>query len=125
MPVQQMYDSERETVVTLVDDPRKGRSATQDFSQSATAHPQIRYKDLLIECDLYETDGQYSVHLICPRCHNFLKIESMHKTMEWDGKTLSVEPFECTWELGAARQEFGVSLCRWRVGVQRGIAKDA
>lgn len=39
--------------------------------------------------------------------------------------SLSVEPFECTWEMSAHRAEFGTSLCRWKVAIDNNVAKDA
>ena len=51
------------------------------------------------------------------------------EVVDWDPeKGLSVEPFECTWEMGERQGErihFGLSLCRWRVGIQNNVAKDA
>jgi hypothetical protein len=37
---------------------------------------------------------------------------------------LSVEAFECTWEMSAHRAEFGTSLCRWKVVIDENIARD-
>lgn len=38
---------------------------------------------------------------------------------------LSVQTFECTWEMGKDRSEFGTTLCRWKVAIDNNVAKDA
>lgn len=92
------------------------------------AEPQIRYKDVLIECELYKDPVSHKMmlHAMCPKCKHALRISEERKAMDWDGQTISVEPFECPWELDT---ELTVgtftNLCRWRVGVSHGIAKDA
>lgn len=117
-----------------IDDPR-GVSSGHRFHKLCEAHPQIRYKDRLLECDLYRDPdtGKYTLHLICPKCLHSLKIESGNKDIYWDeDHGISIEPFTCTWEEGRGtdgtendRIAFGVGLCNWRVGVKNGIARDA
>lgn len=104
----------------------------------------IRYKDRLIEADVYAFPGApMKIVLLCPRCGNALNIESDKKQLElvkhvpeqigsfWNHGKLSVEPFECTWELPDAGQHVpglvsaGTSLCRWKVGISNNIARDA
>ena len=98
------------------------------------ANPVVRYKDFVLDCDLFIAPDQseLTLVLICPVCHNQLKVSSKDKTIHWDGKNVSVEPFACTWELGRGtagttgdRIEFGLGLCRWKVGIENGIARDA
>lgn len=131
----QAFDPEREELEFLAGDqplPEKGLVSTTDLTQTAKAHPMIRYKDRVIEADLYEMGGQLMVHLLCPRCRHALKISSERKHMEWDRESLSVEPFTCTWELGRDTSgtdgdhiAFGLGLCGWRVAIDKNVARDA
>lgn len=113
-----------------------GVTTTMRLTKTAKGHPQIRYRDMLIEADVYAFDGEpVKVHLICPRCRNALSISSDKKSLEYDprqnveiGGRLDVETFECTWELPEAndrKMEFGLGLCRWRVAIDNNIARDA
>ena len=127
----------------------RGVAATHDFRQSAYGRPLIFYRDLVLEFDVYRFEGlPTEVHIICPRCHNHLRLSALNKRIEYDrdapvpvppgwtrsefrevftqgaGGLLSMEPFGCTWELGAARQMFGLSLCGWRVAIENNIARD-
>jgi hypothetical protein len=110
-----------------------GLAQDMRIDKMAEAHPTIRYKDFLIDCDLYITPdrSELSLTLICPLCHNMLKISSKDKAIGWDGDKISIEPFGCTWEAGRSdatandRIDFGLGLCRWRVGVENGVARDA
>ncbi len=98
---------------------------------------QVRYKDFLSDCDLYRLEGApMRLLLICPRCRNTLTITSDKKQMDYDpgklpqfGGALSVEAFQCTWELDSTpdgrRMEFGLSLCKWRVAIDANVAKPA
>src|SRR5262245_33277970 len=84
----------------------RGVEAGIDLKKSAFAHPLIRWRDRVIEGDLYlEANNVLRLHLICPKCStpeipHGLHIRSDQKHMEWDAKNglLSVEPFTCPWE---------------------------
>lgn len=116
-----------------------GFTSTVRMTKAAKGHPMIRYKDKIVEADVYELDGEpLRVHLICPRCStptapHGLNITADRKAIEYDptrnvdaGGRLDVEVFECTWELPEGRrQAFGLSLCRWRVAIENNIARDA
>jgi hypothetical protein len=105
-----------------------GRMSSMRLTQIALGHPLIRYKDRVIEADVYEIHGRLMVHLICPRCLNALKITDDRKKMEYSvtENRISIEAFGCTWEMNDDRRmEFGVGLCRWRVGVTNNVARDA
>ncbi len=105
--------------------------------------PLIRYRDLVMEVDVYPLPGlatapgvpQFEIVLLCPRCStpdhpHHLRITSDRKHIElemvsehsYDGARLSVEGFECTWEAGLER---GSGLCRWKVAIDKNVAKDA
>lgn len=91
------------------------------------AKPQIRYRDLILEGDLYKTDNKLMLIIYCPKCLNLLVIKEGQKQISWDGKNLNVSPIRCTWESDNNKQVgtlFGINLCNWNVGIDNNIAKD-
>ena len=128
-----------------------GKSSTMRLDKAALGHPLIRYRDRVIEADVYPfLDGdndpaadrqRLEVILICPCCENQLRVTSDRKAIEWApglpeiddaGQVIvrgviSIEPFQCTWEKDgkAAVTGHGENLCRWRVGIDKNIARDA
>lgn len=114
-----------------------GMQASIQLNKSAIGHPLIRWRnrdgDRVIEGDLYEIDGLLLLHIICPKCStpetpHALWVKQEQKAIEWDPKSglISVEPFMCTWELPLERRaEFGMGLCKWRVAIDKNIAKEA
>lgn len=80
-----------------------------------------------IECEIYEADGILSIHTVCPKCRHAQWIDGRNKKIEYDKEkgTLRVEPFQCPWEMGADRREFGFGLCRLKLVYEGKIAKDA
>ena len=128
-----------------------GHQSSMRLDKAALGHPLIRYRDRVIEADVYPyLDGEndpgdqqrLEVILICPCCEHELRVTSDKKAIEWipgqpeiDPSTgqvivrglISIEPFMCTWEKDtkAAVTGHGENLCRWRVGVAKGIARDA
>lgn len=144
-----VFDKEREELVHLAGDQPDpltgmpgvetaraggGIMSTVRMTKSAAGHPKVRYKDFVLELDVYEPPGapRY-VHLICPRCRHALRITEDRKAMEYDptrdvenGGRISVEKFTCTWELPEDRRmEFGLGLCRWTVAIDNNVARDA
>lgn len=121
-----------------------GASSGVQLDKTKDATVVIRYKDRLIEADVYAFPGApIKLVLLCPRCGNALNVESDKKQMSFEKHAphavgdfinmgrLNVEPFECTWELPDAGVHVpglvsaGTSLCRWRVGISNNIARDA
>lgn len=113
----------------------KGVQSTLFLNRSAIAHPIVTYKDFVLTLDVYKHEGEpMVVHLICPRCHHCLTIPEQKKAIELEldagpqnqGR-ISIETFECTWELEGEkrRMQFGLGLCRWRVAIENNVAKDA
>lgn len=113
-----------------------GYASQMDLSKSALAHPMIRYKDFVIEADVYRVpdSDELQVVILCPRCRNALTISSLKKDVQFEMPSakhqrgvLSIEPFGCTWELESdgRRMEFGLGLCNWKVGINKNVAKDA
>ena len=114
----------------------------------------VIYKDMFLTVDVYALPGEpVTVHLFCPRCHKPLQVTGDRKRIDYDpserrvvaaalasGKpeiaalaesgSLSIEPFECTWEFGDETHvrgivQSGTSLCRLRIGIDNNRAKDA
>ena len=136
-----VIDPERESLYRIcgdVPDPsnlepdKGGYQSSIQLNRSALAHPMIRWQDRVVEADLYEMDGKLVLHILCPKCStpetpHALWVREGQKDILWrpDTGELSVSPFECTWELPEGRrQEFGLGLCRWRVAIDKNIAKD-
>lgn len=135
------FDPQREELVHLAGDAPDpmgtgllGQQASVNLTKTALGHPKIRYRDVVIEADVYALPGEpMHVHILCPKCRNALRIPADRKRIEYDpkggppqdGGRISIETFECTWEVSADRQQFGVGLCRWRVAVENNIARDA
>ena len=128
-----------------------GHQSSVQLDKAALGHPLIRYRDRVIEADVYPyLDGEndagdqqrLEVILICPCCEHELRVTSDRKAIEWtpgapeiDPTTgqvivrglLSISSFPCTWEKDTktAVTGHGENLCRWKVGVDKGIARDA
>lgn len=115
----------------------------------------VVYRDTFLTVDVYLIEGQPpEVHLICPRCHKASRIAGDQKAIDFDpGRAnpaqadiaatgdpalaeagrmgrLSIEPFECAWEIGgdqhvAGGVHTGVSLCRLQLAIDNNRAKDA
>lgn len=92
----------------------------------------IRFEDRIIEADLYRTVDEVIVHIICPKCLHSSKISSTRKAVEWDGTLLSVEPFECPWEMSDERDPSSThegvlvgsgNLCRLRMAIEKNVGR--
>jgi hypothetical protein len=141
-------DPNREEVYPIVDDPEQAmnrmadealqndgsydQKMSVDLQKNRLGRPAIRYKDRIMEADVYPApDGKgVLVHIHCPRCEHVNVIRSDRKNVEYDRRTnlLSVEPYQCCWELGDRdneRMAFGVGLCRLRLAIDKNVAKDA
>jgi len=107
----------------------------------------------LLTVDVYKVDGEpLKIHLLCPRCHNHLTIAQDRKAIEFEPRAanrqqaniralgispdmqrivstgdLSVEEFECTWELDAKLKvsSFSGNLCRFRAAIDHNLLKIA
>ncbi len=138
-----------------VSENERGLAAQQTIrmTESAQGHPRIYYKgkagEFVIEGDLYAFPGEpMKLVILCPKCSmasgqdHALTITSDKKAMEYDprggapgdGGRLSVETFECTWELESGKKVdrnenisivMGANLCRWKVAIDHNIARDA
>ena len=125
-------------LVHLAGDPDTGMSVTHRLNH-AKREVIVTYKDFVLTVDIYQLpDEPLKVHLICPRCHHMLSVSAERKHIEFDpnahpeqGGRLSIEPFECTWEIPEADKHTpgilagGLSLCRWRAAIDKNVAKDA
>lgn len=124
----------------------KGLASQHNFDHAKTTTV-IRYKDKLIEADVYAVPNT-PVHVVimCPRCGNASTIRGERKAIDWrphapepvgkliNAGSISIEPFECSWELPDAgahdarntKQIIGTApLCRLKIAVTKNVAKDA
>lgn len=115
-----------------------GSHSQINLNRSALGHPKIRYRDLVLEADVYLAPGipmpagqiALEVHVYCPRCRHNLRITSDRKKIEFDpaagapqdGGRISIEAFQCTWE---QEDHNGSGLCKTKLAVENNIARDA
>lgn len=76
---------------------RRGTSIGMDLKNNALAHPRIRFRDRVSECDLYASGDEIMIHMYCPRCENANRLTSKTKRIDWSGDRISIEVFTCTW----------------------------
>ena len=118
----------------------------------------VVFGDHLLTVDVYAIPGEPVVaHLICPRCHKTLTVRGDQKTIDFDSAApnpqarrllatgnpeivqiartgrLSIEAFECTWEMGGDQHaqsairsvHTGASLCRQRMAIEDNRGQEA
>lgn len=99
----------------------------------------VTYKEFLLTVDVYALPNEpLRAVLICPRCKHCLTVPGDRKAIDFvpdhtdfRGGALSIETFECTWEIADAGEHKpglvagGMTLCRWRAAIDNNIAKDA
>lgn len=131
-----------------------GHQSSVRLDKAALGHPFIRYRDRVIEADVYPfLDGEnddgdqqrLEVLLVCPLCEHELRVTSDRKAIDWSPSAPEIDPatqqavvrgvisiqrFQCTWEKDIHRDakaqvhSHGDNVCRWRVEVDKGIARD-
>ncbi len=107
-----------------------------------------RSADFVLTVDVYALPNEpLQVHYICPRCHKQGRITQDAKAIDWsptenrvlelpDGQktrtngVLSVEPFQCTWEIGSdphtpGIRAGGLTLCGQKLVIDANIAREA
>lgn len=129
-------------------------------TQQMTAGKQevvVVYKDLLMTVDVYAVPGEpVTVHLYCPKCRKHATVKGSMKAIDFDPGAgnpmyreilsrgelgpevlavaaigrISIEAFECPWEMGDAAHvrggvHTGASLCRQRLVIEDNRARDA
>ncbi len=139
-------------VVQLAGD--RGMSSTTYLGQGKH-EVVVVYRDTFLTVDVYLVPGAApEVWVICPNCHKACRIPPGTKAVDFDpgaanpvrGQVvacgdpdlvgiadrgrLSVEPFQCTWEVGTDRHvaggvHTGVSLCRQKLVIEDNRARDA
>lgn len=115
----------------------------------------VVYGDTFLTVDVYQVPGEpLMVHLYCPRCHKHATVRGDAKAIDFDPTArnpqrtaivasgdpslvaladrgrISIEAFECPWEMGEDRHvaggvHTGASLCRQRLAIENCRAKDA
>ena len=126
-----LYDEKREELYHISGDMDHGLAVDLDLTKTALGKPMVRYKDRIMQAEVYPSPDKKGlmVHIHCPRCTHVNVIRTERKHIEYDPETndLSIEPYECTWELGDRDNEriaFGIGLCRLRIAIDHNIAKD-
>lgn len=123
------------------DDPNaSSRLGSIDMTRNAFGKVRVRFEDKMIFAEVYKTpEGMLEVHWMCPRCgplnaQRMSRIPGSRKRIEYDpsvqaedGGRLSVEAFECPWELESEgrRMEFGLGLCKLRLAIENNVARRA
>lgn len=134
----------------IMDDPERERGkglASHTSLDHAKTTAVVRFEDRLLEADVYALPGEpVKVVILCPRCGNASQIDGAKKAIEWTPKApdqigsfinageLSIEPFECAWELpdagmfnpDAHKNVIGTApLCRLKIGITKNYARRA
>lgn len=134
-----------EELETVYDDVRagdvvdpSGRGMVGGYNATRhAAHPIVRWKDVLLTCDVYQHVGEpMEVHLYCPKCaqHNgakhMLRITQGKKKVEYDpkelvhlGGRLNVERFTCGFTPVGQSFGFNINKCGWSVEIANNIAR--
>lgn len=142
-------------VVQIAGDPDHGISQTYRLNANKI-EVMVLFKDpaKFLTVDVYQAPGEpLMVHLICPKCHKPSRITAARKRIEFDASApnpvyqavlseagpdlaslardgkLSIERFECAWEVGTDKHvqsalHTGVSLCRQRLVIDDNRAKE-
>jgi hypothetical protein len=116
----------------------------------------VVFGDVIMTVDVYAVPSPLTIHIICPRCHKRSMIHADRKNIEFSPKAmnpqfrrvlllscasalpelahlefgkLSVEPFECAWEIGDSVHvpgtvHTGASLCRLRLAIDENRARE-
>ena len=115
----------------------------------------VIYGDVLMTVDVYQVPGEpLKIHLLCPRCRKCSTVSGDHKGISFEPNEpnpqhaalvamgaappvaavhmgrLSIETFECAWEMGDAPHvaggvHTGAALCRLRLAIDGNRAKGA
>jgi len=139
-------------VVQLAGDEATGLRASFRLS-AAKQEVGVVFGDLFLTVDVYAVPGEpLKVHLYCPRCHKHMTVGADRKHIEFEPTApspiaallvatgnpelarlslgrLSIETFECPWELGDHKHvpgvlHTGVTLCRQRLVIDNNRARS-
>ncbi len=136
--------------------PHRGAQSTT-YLTGGKEEAVVVYQGMFLTVDIYRVPGEpLKVHLYCPRCHKHSTVPGDRKAIDWeagaanpmrteilaagrpelvhlaDKGRLSIEAFECPWEIGDDPHVAGAlaiqgagSLCRLRIAIDNNRAKDA
>jgi hypothetical protein len=117
-----------------VDDPLN-RGMGSQINAAGAAHKQftidqrrcnVEHAFQDIEMYLEPGTGMPTIHMLCPKCEQGLKIDGREKSVSFDDSSISFERVQCTWEspdqLG--RQDFGMNLCRFSFTVDNNLLRE-
>jgi hypothetical protein len=144
----------RREVVQLAGDAHHGLTSHYNLA-AMKQEVVVVYGDLFMTVDVYAVPGEpLKVHLYCPRCHKHSTVPGTRKAIDFepgaanpartlilasgraelvglaDKGRLSIEAFECPWEMGDDRHiagglHTGVTLCRLRIAIDNNQARSA
>lgn len=138
----------RQEMVQLAGDPEHGYTSTTRLD-TMKQEVFVTYKDFLLTVDVYALPGQpLELVYVCPKCRKQGRITGDRKTIEFDphasrvmplpngakvhtGGALSVEPFQCSWEMPDAGEHKagirsgGITLCNLKIAIDNNVGKDA
>jgi hypothetical protein len=140
----------RRELVHLAGDPEGDRGISCTYrADTAKQEVIVVYKDFVMTVDVYALPGEpVELHIICPKCRNKSRITAARKKIDLefgagkpirlpDGRMmqtvarLSVEPFQCSWEMPGAGEHKpgiragGLTLCQLKLAIDNNVAKDA
>lgn len=124
-----LYDSNRYELEYVAGDKPvdMDKGITTSVNVKAHATTWVRYREQMLECELYIAGDEMTLHLLCPKCLHGLKISNKQKEMDWDGKYISVERSGCTWEIDDMLQ-VGVlthtNLCGFKFVIDHGNMRN-
>lgn len=139
-------------VVRLAGDERSGLSSIRSLT-TLKQEVVVLFGDVFMTLDVYVLPGEpMTIHLYCPRCTKHSRITGKHKEIAFDPMSLnpqikkirasgnpelvplemgrlSIEAFECPWEMGDDQHvqggvHTGVSLCRMRLVIDDNVARE-
>jgi len=126
-----LIDSRNEELYSIKDDPDPsgsglmGKSAGYNLSATADAHPLVRWRDRVLQMDVFVRTEGIVIHTYCPKCLNMLQISSHKKRIRFvpeanpdctrPGGRLDVERFRCAW---------GDRGCDWQVVIVDNVARS-
>lgn len=146
-------DGGKREVVRLAGDERHGLSSFRSLT-TLKQEVVVLYGEMFMTVDIYALPGEpMTVHLYCPRCHKHSRVTADRKAIAFDPLAqnpqikkirasgnpelvpldmgrLSIEAFECPWEIGDDQHvqggvHTGVSLCRMRLVIDDNVAREA
>ncbi|MDP2607309.1 MAG: hypothetical protein Q8S00_32630 [Deltaproteobacteria bacterium] len=99
--------------------PKNGVMPGYNLTNTATAKPVVLWQDRLLTLDLYTLPNAPAyLHLICPKCHNALKVSQDRKTFSFSANEL---PKKIAKKTGLQYSELAADLGLTSIDQLRGV----